>query len=282
MSQDIRSYDIKNRPVLANRTKYTRCTTYYCILTYEFPLTVENRADLLAQGLPGRSDASLGVIFHLHPAPGFHHPRLALAFPQIYCLRHRLFLCVTPFYYTDHAKKCQDFDRQINQLFTGSTHRQLRPGSHRESPPTPAWPLPGLRLSLCGSNTSCRRSHAIPYTCGPGNHRSRCAGNTSCYSRTAIHPPSSRPRQNNTSLRVHCMPGIPTLHGDMYRRHSRTTSRSDARFPPHPCIRLRQQWLPLCNALYGQSQWRSHGYKNRKYFLRSSDIHWMAAFHYFL
>ena len=165
MSQDIRSYDIKNRPVLANRTKYTRCTTYYCILTYEFPLTVENRADLLAQGLPGRSDASLGVIFHLHPAPGFHHPRLALAFPQIYCLRHRLFLCVTPFYYTDHAKKCQDFDRQINQLFTGSTHRQLRPGSHRESPPTPAWPLPGLRLSLCGSNTSCRRSHAIPYTC---------------------------------------------------------------------------------------------------------------------
>ena len=261
MSQDIRSYDIKNRPVLANRTKYTRCTTYYCILTYEFPLTVENRADLLAQGLPGRSDASLGVIFHLHPAPGFHH---------------RLFLCVPPFYYTDHAKKCQDFDRQINQLFTGSTHRQLRPGSHRESPPTPAWPLPGLRLSLCGSNTSCRRSHAIPYTCGPGNHRSRCAGYTSCYSRTAIHPPSSRPRQSNTSLRVHCMPGIPTLHEDTCRRHSRTTSRSDARFPPHPCIRLRQQWLPLCNALYGQSQWRSHGYKNRKYFLQSS------AFHYFM
>lgn len=37
MSQDIRSYDIKNRPVLANRTKYTRCTTYYCILTYDSP-----------------------------------------------------------------------------------------------------------------------------------------------------------------------------------------------------------------------------------------------------
>ena len=109
MSQDIGSYDIKKRPVLANRTKYTRCTTYYCILTYEFPLTVENRADLLARGFPGRSDASLGVIFHLHPAPGFHHPRLALAFPQIYCLRHRFFLCVTPLYYKDSAKKCQDF-----------------------------------------------------------------------------------------------------------------------------------------------------------------------------
>ncbi len=92
MSQDIGSYDIKKRPVLANRTKYTRCTTYYCILTYEFPLTVENRADLLARGFPGRSDASLGVIFHLHPAPGFHHPRLALAFPQIYCLRHRFII----------------------------------------------------------------------------------------------------------------------------------------------------------------------------------------------
>lgn len=116
MSQDIGSYDIKKRPVLANRTKYTRCTTYYCILTYEFPLTVENRADLLARGFPGRSDASLGVIFHLHPAPGFHHPRLALAFPQIYCLRHRFFLCVTPLYYKDSAKKCQDFPQVPDKI----------------------------------------------------------------------------------------------------------------------------------------------------------------------
>ncbi len=127
MSQDIRPYDIKKRPVLANRTKYTRCTTYYCILTYEFPLTVENRADLLARGFPGRSDASLGVIFHLHPAPGFHHPRLALAFLQIYCLRHRLFLCVTPFYYKDSAKKSQGlgilhFCYFFNKKFAFSFH----------------------------------------------------------------------------------------------------------------------------------------------------------------
>ncbi len=174
MSQDIRPYDIKKRPVLANRTKYTRCTTYYCILTYEFPLTVENRADLLARGFPGRSDASLGVIFHLHPAPGFHHPRLALAFHefpltvenradllargfpgrsdaslgvifhlhpapgfhhprlalaflQIYCLRHRLFLCVTPFYYKDSAKKSQGlgilhFCYFFNKKFAFSFH----------------------------------------------------------------------------------------------------------------------------------------------------------------
>ena len=121
------SYQIKKRPVLANRTKYTRCTTYYCILTYEFPLTVENRADLLARGFPGRSDASLGVIFHLHPAPGFHHPRLALAFLQIYCLRHRLFLCVTPFYYKDSAKKSQGlgilhFCYFFNEKFAFSFH----------------------------------------------------------------------------------------------------------------------------------------------------------------
>ena len=65
MSQDIRSYDIKNRPVLANRTKYTRCTTYYCILTYEFPLTAESPGTLTFQKqyrFQGSASSS-GVIF---------------------------------------------------------------------------------------------------------------------------------------------------------------------------------------------------------------------------
>ena len=65
MSQDIRPYDIKKRPVLANRTKYTRCTTYYCILTYEFPLTAESPGTLTFQKqyrFQGSASSS-GVIF---------------------------------------------------------------------------------------------------------------------------------------------------------------------------------------------------------------------------
>mgnify|MGYP007022474471 CR=1 FL=1 len=65
MSQDIRPYDIKKRPVLANRTKYTRCTTYYCILTYEFPLTAESTGyTYCPENIYSRGSASSsGVIF---------------------------------------------------------------------------------------------------------------------------------------------------------------------------------------------------------------------------
>lgn len=105
---------------------------------------MENRADLLARGFPGRSDASLGVIFHLHPAPGFHRPRLAFAFLQIYCLRHRLFLCVTPFYYKDSAKKSQGLGGQIPSFLLDprtvssdpeaiGSHRRLQHGPCRAS-----------------------------------------------------------------------------------------------------------------------------------------------------
>ena len=101
-------YSIKKRPVkLATGRNYRLVlTTYYCIPTYEFFLTVENRASLLQNG----SAASSGVIFHLHPAPGSHHPRLALAFTQIYCL-HQCFLKIyfERYHYNEKPPQSQGF-----------------------------------------------------------------------------------------------------------------------------------------------------------------------------
>ena len=87
----------------------TRFTTHYCIPTYEFPLTAENRNSLPESPRELPSAFSSGVIFPLRKAPGFHRPRLALASTGRATVSVLAFFYCTKDNYRGNPRKSQDF-----------------------------------------------------------------------------------------------------------------------------------------------------------------------------
>lgn len=86
------SYGIKKAPP-CNQDESRFVTTYYCILSYAFPITEETRRSLPAAQNHSIRLRDSGVIFNSALlASDFHPLRIALAFKQIYCLHLCLLL----------------------------------------------------------------------------------------------------------------------------------------------------------------------------------------------
>ncbi len=152
-----------------------------------------------------------------------------------------------------------------------------------ESPPTPAWPpLPGLRLSLCGSNTSCRRSHAIPYTCGP---ETIVAGvqviPAVIPEQPSILHPAVLVKVIPVSASIVCQvfPLSMRIRAIVIAEPPAVQTPGSLRIPVSASGSNGFLCVTLCMV---KANGDPMGIKTVKYFLRSSDIHWTAAFHYFL